>query len=154
MSSTPLAPLDVEALLVALVLDPATYSRNRFFRLYTDAPARRARRRAALVRSIIRHLAAEDEARRGEIVEAVHTDDGWTQLTYTVPAVGLKRSTKLEPLELSLVRFALSRVGLLSGRPRPAPAGDDDEDRQRIESALRRLGHPFEATGPDAGTSA
>ena len=44
-----------DALLVALVLDPSTYSRNRFFDRHNNAVFRRVRRRASLVRSVVRH---------------------------------------------------------------------------------------------------
>jgi len=144
-----LVPLDLEALLVALVLDPATYSRNRFFHLYTDPAARRVRRRAVLVRSIIRHVAAEDAARRGEIVDAVPLGDGWVELSYTVPALGLRRITRLDAMELCLVRFAIVRA---PGARRSNV--DEDADRQRIEGALRRLAQPVAIAEPGTGTSA
>jgi hypothetical protein len=119
--------LDSEALLVALVLDPATYSRNRFFSLYKDAEARRVRRRAALVRSVVRQLAEAPVALDGLEVAA----SGFADVAYEVPSLGLRRTARLDALELALVRFALGRAG---GRP---AAGD--EDTRRIEGVLARL---------------
>jgi len=126
--------LDHEALLVALVLAPATYSRNRFFALYTDPEMRRVRRRAALVRNIVRHIARLDPAERGEILRVEPTGAGRVELTYVVPALGLRRTATLDPIELSLVRFDMARAP-----GQPAPLAADDPDRLRIEAALRRL---------------
>jgi hypothetical protein len=131
----PSAP-DAEALLVALVLDPATYSRNRFFELYSDPAVRRVRRRAALVRSLLRHLARRTPDQRGQPFETETTEGGAVNLSYTVPRLGLRRTTRLEPLELSLVRFGVARA---EGRNLPA----DDADRVRVEAALRCLADPI-----------
>jgi hypothetical protein len=124
--------MDLDALLVALVLAPATYSRNRFFDLYADPRVRRVRRRASLLRSVVRHL-----ARLGPVeAEAVVVEEGDdVRLTYVVPSVGLRRISVLAPFEMSLVRFALGRGkgnegGLLA-------AGE--EDREVVEAALGKL---------------
>jgi hypothetical protein len=137
---------DPDALLVALVLDPSTYSRNRFFDLYSDPAVRRVRRRAALVRSILRHLAATAPrgARLEDVLDVASPEPGWVELSYTVPRLGLRRTTRLESLELSLVRFAVARG---AGRCLPA----EDADRIRVEGALRTLADPVGATGPATG---
>lgn len=116
--------IDRDALLAALVLDPATFSRNRFFELYKDPEIRRVRRRAALVRGVVRHAASAP-------VELSPADGERVALSYEMPELGLRRRVLLEPLELSLVRFATARArGAL-------PAGDPD--RARVEAALARL---------------
>jgi hypothetical protein len=130
--------LDREALLAALVLAPATYSRNRFFEMYTDQEVRRVRRRAGQLRSVIHHLARHAITPRRDPEAA----DGLVRLHYEVPAIGLRRSVALAPLELSLLRYALSRVED-GGAPLPA----DDPDRHRIETALSRLA-PVSAAVP------
>ncbi|WP_437676018.1 hypothetical protein [Sorangium sp. So ce131] len=140
-------PIDLEALLVALVLAPSTFSRNRFFSLYTDPETRRVRRRAALLRGIVRQLVSG--ADRAGLAPAA---SGGALLTYDVPSLGLKRTAALDALELAVLRFAVARGA-------PAPAAEQDgppsgpaagaalppdllpepADTSRIERALARL---------------
>jgi hypothetical protein len=127
------AAIDPEALLVALVLAPATYSRNRFFRLYEDPAVRRVRRRASQIRSIVRHVVRADPGAAGEVLGAEPAAGGRVALSYTVPALGLRRTALLDPIELSLVRVAMAR----GGRGAALPA--DDADRARIDAVLARL---------------
>lgn len=127
--------IDREALLVALVLSPATYSRNRFFELYKDPEVRRIRRRAAQVRSIVRQVTG-GRAARGDLGEGVHVAPaagGRVELGYEVPALGLRRTVVLDPIEMALVRVAIARASGASTLP------PDDPDRARIEDALARL---------------
>lgn len=138
--------IDREALLAALVIAPATYSRNRFFQLYTDPEMGRVRRRAAQIRSIVRHLARLDANQRGELVSVrvvaggEGAGDEQVELTYTVPSLGLRRTAVLDAVEIALVRFALARK---------EPPGPDagDPDRQRVEAALRRLAPALASEG-------
>lgn len=129
-TSAPRPALDREALLAALVLAPATYSRNRFFEMYTDQEVRRVRRRAGQLRSVIHHLARHAITPRRD----PQADDGLVRLHYEVPAIGLRRTIALAPLELSLLRYALSRA-----QEGAAALAADDPDRRHIESALSRL---------------
>ena len=124
--------LDREALLVAMVLAPATYARNRFFDLYKDPEVRRIRRRATQLRSIVRHVTRVSPAELAERMSLAPAEDGRTELRYTVPSIGLRRVALLDPIELSLVRFAMARG-------RAAGLGPDDPDRARVEAALARL---------------
>ncbi|MFT3773752.1 MAG: hypothetical protein QM820_50915 [Minicystis sp.] len=126
--------IDREALLVALVLSPATYSRNRFFEMYKDPEVRRIRRRASQIRSIVRQVTS-GRAARGELGEGVQVSaaGGRVMLGYEVPALGLKRTVLLDPLEMALIRFALARASGLSA------LSPDDPDRARVEEALARL---------------
>jgi len=128
--AAPRPALDREALLAALVLAPATYSRNRFFEMYTDQEVRRVRRRAGQLRSVIHHLARHAITPRRD----PPTEDGFIRLHYEVATIGLRRTIVLAPLELSLLRYALSRVG-----EGAAVLSADDPDRRRIEIALSRL---------------
>jgi hypothetical protein len=139
-----MSALDLEAILVALVLVPATYSRNRFFSLYTDPEMRRIRRRASIVRSIIRHISRANPAEQGEILRIEPIEKSRVALTYVVPALGLRRTATLDPIELSLIRFDMARA---TGRG--TPLAPDDPDRLRIEAALQRLApHAIPPTAP------
>jgi predicted small lipoprotein YifL len=121
--------IDREALLAALVLAPATYSRNRFFDLYKNADVRRVRRRASALRSLLRQLArGVDETR------LVETERG-AELSFVVPALGLRRTANLESLELAVLRFALASAGVRRDGPLALPPAD----RARVESTLSRL---------------
>ena len=126
--------LDREALLAALVIAPATYSRNRFFELYQDPDVYRIRRRASQIRSIVRHVTRVDPAQAGERVRFAPAGGDRVELSYAVPALALRRTALLDPIELSLVRFAMAR-----GARGPAGPPPDDPDRLRVEAALARL---------------
>lgn len=131
---------DLEALLIALVLAPATFSRNRFFDMYADPAVRRVRRRAAHVRSIVRHLLLTEATEDGGTLPFTlrAAADGRIELAYFVPSLGLRRTTSLEPVEVALVRFALARAP--KGKARDGAAlPPEDPDRLRIEAALRRM---------------
>ncbi|WP_437689310.1 hypothetical protein [Sorangium sp. So ce176] len=149
-------PIDLEALFVALVLAPSTFSRNRFYSLYADPETRRVRRRAALLRSIVRQLVAG--ADRAGLAPAA---SGGVLLTYDVPSLGLKRTAALDALELAVLRIAVARGKVpppgqqAAGDAQqegeaapPAPAAGaalprdllpEPADTSRIERALARL---------------
>jgi hypothetical protein len=135
--------LDREALFVAMVIAPTTYARNRFFDLYKDPEVRRLRRRAAQIRSIVRHVTRASAAEPAERLTFAPADDGRTELRYTVPTIALRRVALLDPIELALVRFAIARA--------EGGLAYDDPDRARVEAALARLAP---VTGADAGTPA
>ncbi|MDI3289413.1 hypothetical protein [Polyangium sp. 15x6] len=154
---------DLEALLVALVLVPGTYSRNRFFSLFADPEAARVRRRAKLLRSVIVEVTQSDPARRGHIVAIDEQKDGGATFTYVVPSLNLRRTTTLSELELSIVRYALAhRAGSIAPATPPdekafAPLGEDDPVRARIEDTLRKLAPDLAAltsSGPLAADEA
>jgi hypothetical protein len=137
--------IDREALLSALVLAPATYSRNRFFELYKDPELFRIRRRASQIRSIVRHVTHADPGEPGEIVSVAPLAEDRVELTYAVPALGLRRTAVLDPIEAALVRYALARA--------KDPGGVDatDPDRARVEAALARLAPAAPLARPPAG---
>jgi hypothetical protein len=143
-AAAPPPAIDREALLAALVIAPATYSRNRFFGLYADPEVRRVRRRASQIRSIVRHVAGANPREQGEALRVAPARGDRVELSYVVPALGLRRTALLDPLELSLVRFAIARGG-------PGELPEDDPDRSRIEAALRRLAPEVPASaGPSS----
>lgn len=141
------ASIDREALLAALVIAPATYSRNRFFELYKDPELYRIRRRASQLRSIVRHVTRASAEEAGERVRFAPAPGGRVELSYAVPSLGLRRTALLDPIEIALVRFAMARAGGPGGPP------PDDPDRARIEAALARLS-PLFTLGADPQTPA
>ena len=122
--------VDDSALFAALVLVPATFSRNRFFGLFEDPERRRLRRRAARVRGIVRQLVSPERG-RAEIVGERVLEDGRVLLRYTVEEMGYARTASLSKLEASVLRYALSRAGIVA-----LP----DEDKKVVEQSLSRLG--------------
>jgi hypothetical protein len=135
--------MDLESLLVALVLVPQSYPRNRFFGLFQWPRARDVRRRAALLRSIIADLvgAAEQVAVqvRGESVA----------LRYELVEPGLHRTTMLARDELALIKLAVERA-TASDAPdarlrrraavlAPLYALVDDREVERLLQTLERL---------------
>jgi hypothetical protein len=115
------AAIDLDALLCALILAPHAFSRNRFFQLFEDPPARKVRRRASRVRGIIRQLVGTP-GQPGEITGEVVLEDGQVLLRYTVPGLGLSRTAALSELEAATLRFALHRAGA-------GPVSDPTSDR-------------------------
>jgi hypothetical protein len=125
----PAGPVEPDALLVGMTLVPGFLSRNRSFALFEDPMIRRAKRRAALLRGIVRQLAGAVGAVEGLEVVA---EMGARELRYRVPGIGVDRRAILTDVEYSCVAY-------LAGRARVAGLRADPEDRARIDAALRRL---------------
>jgi hypothetical protein len=123
----PSADIDCDALLCALVLAPSTYSRNRFFHLYQDQEVRWVRRRAALLRALVRQFVKTEVEPRVEVREG-----GLHEVTLKAPGLGFERRTLLCDLELSLFRYMYAKS---LGRAA-------DAERARIEAALAKLIQP------------
>jgi hypothetical protein len=146
------APVDRDALLAALVLAPTTFARNRFFALFKEPWAAKARARAGQLRMIVRHLSPEvgGEREAGAEVFEVSNEGERTVLRYTVPALHLVRTAVLERLELALLRFALLRRGVGGAEP-PDLAGAlrmTNDDRALVEGALAKLSRELQMGGP------
>ena len=101
-------PIDLEALLVALVLVPHSYSRNRFFALYAQPAARRVRRRAARIRGLVAEVLAALEAPGGQI--ELRETPTRTMLRYSRASLALRRTSYLLPLEACLVEHLVDRA--------------------------------------------
>lgn len=129
--------LDAEALLVALTLSPATYSRNRFYAMYTSPEVLRTRRRASQLRSVVRALASESGAKEAGTLLSLResTGDG-AVLVYEVASLGMRRTVHLRSIELSLLRYC---VGRARGESAPALLAPLSIDSDRIGAALRKL---------------
>lgn len=130
------ARIDLDALLCALILAPDAFSRNRFFGLFEDPAARKVRRRAARVRGIIRQLVGKS-GQKSEITGELVLEDGQVLLRYKVDGLGYSRTTALSELEAAALRFALHRSGA---------GAVSDLDRERVTSALERLGETLGVT--------
>jgi len=138
-----------DALLAALVLAPATFARNRFFALFEEPWAAKARARAGQLRHIVHHLTSDDGTGRATVLELAPSGVDRTMLRYDVPSLHLLRTAVLERLELGLLRFALMRRGQVAAR---VPAVADclkitDDDRALVEGALAKLSRELPSGG-------
>jgi len=127
--------VDKDGLLCALVLVPATYSRNRNFRMYQDPATRAVLRRARLLRALIRELIRPEE----KTFSAEPAENGVT-LTLEIPVLQFRRRALLSPLEHDLIEYLLAR----------SKGGRADEPARRVEHALARLALPvIAASAPE-----
>ncbi len=123
------------------MLAPRLYARNRFYDLFRQAPAQHVRRRAALLRGVIRQLVGHGPHRGRIVGEQVLWDDR-VLLRYELPELNFVRSVSLSPLEAGLVRYALSRARVLP---------PDPESQRRIEQALSEMANHLPAWSADKG---
>jgi hypothetical protein len=134
----PVTPPHAGALLVALVLAPGTFPRNKFFELYKNEELLIARRRARMIRSLVKELTEpwpfpKSASHRSEpVIEQQEVRDELFYLRYRVEERCYQRSAILTLLEAATLRYALHRAGkgeLLI------------EDKRLVESELAKL-HP------------
>lgn len=126
----------------ALVLAPQVYARNRFFDIFEQPLLKKVRRRAKLVRGIIRQLVGT-AGRTSQIVGEQVQSDGRVLIRYIVPELNFSRTTALSSIEAAIVRYAVAR-----GRHQ-AP---DPHDRERIDNALGGLAQGLPRPNLDADT--
>jgi hypothetical protein len=132
--------VDREALVVGMTLVPGLVSRNRSFALFENPEVRRARVRAALLRGIVRQLTGIQGR-----VEAfgVVTATGAREVRYSLPGLRVHRRALLSDVEYACVAYLAGRAGV-------ADLSADDQDRARIDAALRRLAAGLELAGIEA----
>jgi hypothetical protein len=123
------ASVERDALVVGMTLVPGFVSRNKSFALFEDPEVRRARRRAGLLRGIVRQLAGAHGAI--DALSVSHGGDAF-ELRYRVPALRIERRATMTALELGCVRYLAGRAGVPGLHA-------TDEDRAGIDGALRRL---------------
>ncbi|MFO0592692.1 MAG: hypothetical protein U0441_34430 [Polyangiaceae bacterium] len=129
--------LDADALLVALTLSPATYSRNRFFEMYRSAEMARTRRRAGQLRGVVASLVTSaGKEGAGRVASIDEDEDGGATVVYEVASLGLRRTLVLRSLEMALLRYC---VGRARGEQTPELLTPRPADRDRIAVALQRL---------------
>ena len=129
--------VDREALVVGMTLVPGLVSRNRSFALFENPEVRRARVRAALLRGIVRQLTGTQGR-----VEAfgVVAATGAREVRYSLPGLRVQRRALLTDVEYACVAYLAGRAGV-------ADLTADDQDRARIDAALRRLAAGLELAG-------
>ncbi|HZU85583.1 MAG TPA: hypothetical protein VE987_21790 [Polyangiaceae bacterium] len=136
--------LEGEALVVGMALVPALLSRNRSFALFENPTVRRARRRAALVRGIVRQLSgAHGQVESLRVARGV---DG-CELSYRLPGMKMQRRAELSDMELACVRYLAARSGVADLQP-------SEDDRASIDAALRRLADGLKLASIDADVNA
>jgi hypothetical protein len=135
MDATPRRP-DPDALFVALVIAPGTFSRNKFFEMFQAHEMQRARRRAQMVRSLIKDL-TDPWPHPGEFpshpkpeIEHEEERDGQLHLRYRVDEFDFRRSAVLTSVEAAALRYALHRAG-----KRPLR----EDDRVLVEACLSKM---------------
>jgi hypothetical protein len=121
-----MAELDPDALLCALVLTPTAWSRNRFFNLFQQPALQHARRRASILRGLLRQLRKYPDA----LLDFDELGEGAVNLRLEVPSLGYKRSSVLSAMERALVEYAVAHG---AGRPTPVEA------RAKVEAALAKM---------------
>jgi hypothetical protein len=132
--------VDREALVVGMTLVPGLVSRNRSFTLFENPDVRRARVRAALLRGIVRQLTGtQGRVEAFDVVAAT----GAREVRYSLPGLRMQRRALLSDVEYACVAYLAGRAGV-------ADLFADDEDRARIDAALRRLAAGLQLPGIEA----
>ncbi len=130
-----------EALVVGMTLVPGLLSRNRSFALFENPEVHRARRRATLLRGIVRQIAgaqgAIDSIRVARVAARI-------ELSYQLPAMKMRRQALLNEVELACVRYLAERASVAGFRA-------TEEDRAAIDAALMRLSAGLRLAEIDAG---
>lgn len=134
------AAVNREALVVGMTLVPGFVSRNRSFALFENPEVRRARVRAALLRGIVRQLSGK----AGKVESfGVTAGTGAREVRYSLPELRVERRAVLTELEFACVAYLAGRAGVPNLRP-------SDDDRARIDAALRGLAQGLHLDGLDA----
>ena len=93
--------------MVALVLSPTAYPRNRFFSLFNIAPLRKARWRAAQLRGLVNALARP----KAPVVDySIQPHETGKVLSYRVPSVNLRVRAFLQAHEAAVVELAVAKI--------------------------------------------
>ncbi|HXN30677.1 MAG TPA: hypothetical protein VN894_02405 [Polyangiaceae bacterium] len=133
--------LEGEALVVGMTLVPGLLSRNRSFDLFENPEVHRARRRATLLRGIVRQIAGAQGA-----IDSLHVARvaARVELSYRLPGLKMRRQASLNDLELACVRYLAERASVAGLRA-------TEEDRAAIDAALMRLSAGLRLAEIDAG---
>lgn len=127
---------DADALLVALIMAPGTFSRNRFFQLFENKRLSKARRRARMVRGLIKEMTEPWPSMDSppisdmNVIEQEELVDGELHLQFSVPDMGYRRSACLSAIEAAALRYCLDRAGKLKV---------SETERRAVEDCLLKL---------------
>jgi hypothetical protein len=119
--------VDPDAVMVALIVAPGVYSRNRMFSLFENAAMKAARKRANLVRGIVRQWMLHSRSDLG--ITFAHEG---VRLTYAIESVHLRCEVLLTDLEAACLRYVCSRG------PK-AVLASQTTDAERVLEMLARL---------------
>lgn len=117
---------DHEAVVVAMIVAPGVYARNRMFDFFRTAAAQRARKRAATVRGVVGQL--------GRAVNVTVTEAGpdrWT-LRYAIASINFSRVVELTTAEIAALRIACERAKITTLPPL-------EGDRDLVANSLAKL---------------
>lgn len=107
-----LGPEHYESLIVAMLIAPGVYSRNRKFDLLSKDFARRAAARASWLRAIAGQLRHVQQL---FITPLVQRDDGTpthVNLRYALASLRVERSIEMTMVEVSALGLVLERLGI------------------------------------------
>jgi hypothetical protein len=143
------AAVEPDALVVAMTLVPHLYARNRSFALFEDPEVRRARRRAGVLRGIVRQLTGAHGHVEGLAIvhgaAGAHAGGGGGgdafEIRYRVPGLRIERRASVSQPELACVRYLAGKAGVEGLHA-------TDEDRAWIDRALRRLASGLRLADP------
>jgi hypothetical protein len=125
--------VDREALVVGMTLVPGLVSRNRSFALFEHPDVWRARVRAALLRGIVRQLTGtQGRVEAFGVGPAAAGTTGAREVRYSLPGLRLERRALLSEVEYACVAYLAGRAGV-------SHLHANEDDRARIDEALRRL---------------
>jgi hypothetical protein len=130
--------LDPEAITVALAVAPGVYSRNRFFALFESKAMKAARKRAGLVRGILkqwsqaRHFGESAFVIRFEPLAA--NADSSVRVHYEAAHLALRCDVELSAVECACLRY-------LASRATPPLCPENAADRDSVLASLAKL-HP------------
>jgi hypothetical protein len=124
--------VDHDALIVAMTLVPGAYARNRMFTLFKDPEVRHAKRRASLLRGVVRQLAGQDGDACDVVLER-HASADAARLRFRVVRVRYERVVLLSEVETACLVYLCGRAGVSGFQA-------NEGDRALLHAALRRLG--------------
>ena len=123
---------DPDALAALIALQPAHASRNRHFALFATTEARAARRRAFVIRGVVRELSGAHGPVR---VLRCEVEGDSVLIHYALARLAATRTVRLSQTDFAVARVALARRGV---RLLPAALVAREEDHAAV---ARLVGH-------------